>query len=550
MTTVRELITRMGFDVDYSPIDKIPGKVEPVVNRIKGMLAGAAAAFSVQALISIADEMQSVRTRIGQLPQTIGEAGAAFDEVAQHAIDAGMSIDAYAGLYLRVGNAAKEILPTQRELLGITDTISQALVVGGASAQEAASVMLQFAQALGSGVLQGDEFRSMAEAAPQYLDQLAVAMGIPREQLKKMGSEGKLTSKAVIAATQKMSAYFQQRFMQMPMTVGRAMTVVNARWSRMVDQMNRESGTITTMANGIIAVFDAMENAATSLIGFLGGGANAMRLFGFAMAAAFGLKAIQMLKAFRLASLQAMLPYLAWAALVAALALVFEDLYVWISGGQSVVGDIIGTFDGFKATLASVGMTIGGVARFFGLLAGAGASLAVIIGTMRAAMLAYQGVVVALTVVQGIYNAVMMLNPMALFLIAIVAVIAAGVALVANWQAVSAWFHDFFDGIGQRIDGFIEKVKGLGSLLPSFLGGTGGDVKVSGGVPSVAPGAVASAGRAGAGAQVNNNTTVNLTVPAGTPKEQQAFLQGAANKSFAAAPKSNTMASDIATHSR
>ena len=146
---VRELITKLGFSVDDSGmrkaeagVDRIKKQAEYAAQALMGVGLSLAGAAWAKSAIAIADRMQNIRSRIGMLPQTIGDVGEAFDEVGRRASVAGMAIDAYAGLYTRVGNAAKDYISTQEDLLGITDTIAKALVVGGASAQEASSVML------------------------------------------------------------------------------------------------------------------------------------------------------------------------------------------------------------------------------------------------------------------------------------------------------------------------------------------------------------------------------------------------------------------------
>lgn len=353
---VRELITKLGFNVD----DAGMRKAEAGVSRIKkqadfaaqamvGVGAALAGAAWAKSAIAIADSMQNIRSRIGMLPQTIGDAGAAFDEVGRRASVAGMEIDAYAGLYTRVGNAAKDYISTQEDLLGITDTIAKALVVGGASAQEASAVMQQFAQALASGVLQGDEFRSMAEAAPQYLDQLALAMGKPREQLKKMASDGQLTAREVIEATRKMSGYFDTKFRQMPMTVSRATTAIGNRYSMMIDRMNRESMFISTLAGLIVSAFDKIETGVNKLAEVLGGWDQILKLIGAGLAGVFGATAILLVKAFGVAVLAVALPFIILAAKIALVILVLEDLWVWFKGGDSVIGALIGKFDKWAA---------------------------------------------------------------------------------------------------------------------------------------------------------------------------------------------------------
>lgn len=348
---VRELLTRLGFQLNQAQINR----AEQATNRIRDRADMAAQSFrniataiasfaTVKSLIHVADTMQSIRARIEQLPQTVMEAGQAFDVVADHAIAARAPIEAYAGLYNRLGNAAKDYVKTQEDLLGITDTISKALVVGGATAQEAGSVMLQFAQALGSGTLQGDEFRAMAEAAPQYMDQLALALGKPRSELKKLASEGKITSKDVIEATRKMAVYFDDKFKKMPMTVGQAMIIVNNRFARMIDRMNRESMFITKTANAILSVFDAIENGVDDLINKFGGWENAIRYVGIALATYLGGKAIQMMMAFSAASALALGKFLLIAAAILVVAAIIEDIVVFLQGGESVTGRILDKF--------------------------------------------------------------------------------------------------------------------------------------------------------------------------------------------------------------
>lgn len=381
---VRELITRLGFSTNTAQLnnaekatDRLKDRAEQAAGAFRNIVAAVASLATIRAVIGIADEMQNIRTRIGQLPQTVGDAGAAFDEVATRASASGVKIDAYASLYTKVGNAAKDYIKTQEDLLGITDTISQALVVGGASAQEASAVMTQFSQALASGVLQGDEFRSMAEAAPQYLDKLAETMKIPREQLKKMASDGKLTAKAVIEATRQMSDYFGDKFKQMPMTVGRAMTVIGNRFARMLDKMNRDSNFVTTIANAFLKAFDKIEAGVYKLVDVFGGWENMLRFVGIAIGVAFGAKAISILMAFRTVAWTAALPFLKIIAIITAVALVLEDLYVWIQGGDSLTGKLIGPWEEWRPYVMGAIEMVGDAVKWLGRLIGGIAAILV-----------------------------------------------------------------------------------------------------------------------------------------------------------------------------
>lgn len=540
---VRELITRLGFSLNQTQLNnaekgvkRVKDQAEQAATAFRNMAAAVVSFATVKAIINIADEMQNIRTRIGQLPQTVGDAGDAFDEVAKRASASGVKIDAYASLYTKVGNAAKDYITTQEDLLGITDTISQALVVGGASAQEASAVMTQFSQALASGVLQGDEFRSMAEAAPQYLDKLAEVMKIPREQLKKMASDGKLTAKAVIDATRQMSDYFGDKFKQMPMTVGRAMTVIGNRFARMLDKMNRDSNFVTTIANGILTVFDKIEAGVYKLVEAFGGWENMIRFVGIAIGVAFGAKALSILAAFRAASLLAMLPFIKIIAIVTAVTLVLEDLYVWIQGGESLIGSLIGPWEEWRVYVMGAIEAVMAVFRWFGELIAAIA--AAIVGAFTLDWNLFktglEGIGTLLWQVVGQWG------------------IWIRDAFVAAFTAVTTYVTEVFTAWGSMIYNAIflpivnavsdawNKVKGLASGAwegaKSFVGlgsdtgaGTG-----AGATPAstVAPAQLAPAAMGAGRPNVQSNTNVTVTVPPGTTAEQAKFLQTAAQQSF------------------
>lgn len=566
---VRELITRLGFSLNQSHLNnaekgvqRVKDRAEQAATAFRNMAAAVASFATVKAVINIADEMQNVRTRIGQLPQTLGDAGSAFDEVAKRASASGVSIDAYASLYTRVGNAAKDYITTQEDLLGITDTISQALAVGGASAQEASAVMTQFSQALASGVLQGDEFRSMAEAAPQYLDKLAETMNIPREQLKKMASDGKLTAREVIDATRKMSDYFGDKFKQMPMTVGRAMTVVGNRFATMLDRMNRESNFVTTIANAILAAFDKIEAGIDTLVEAFGGWNNMLRFIGIAIGVAFGAKALSILAAFRAASLLAMLPFIKIIAIITAVALVLEDLYVWIQGGDSIIGGLIGPWEEWRPyvmaaiemvkdaftwlgqVIAAIGAILVGAFTLDGNLFKVGLEeLGSLLWSALSAWATWwwETFSTAMAAIGSYFAELLTQWGVAIrdaFANAFTAVTAYVTETFAAWGPMiyNAIFAPIVNAVGDawnNVKGFAsgawEGAKSLVGLGSDTGAGTGGGATPA---STVAPAQLAPAAMGAGRPNVQSNTNVTVTVPPGTTAEQAKFLQGAAQQSF------------------
>ena len=135
---VRELITKLGFNVDdagmrkaEAGISRIKKQADFAAQALMGVGASLAGAASAKSAIAIADSMQNIRSRIGMLPQTIGDVGEAFDEVGRRASATGMAIEAYAGLYTRVGNAAKTTFPRKRIYLASRIRLPRRLLLAG-----------------------------------------------------------------------------------------------------------------------------------------------------------------------------------------------------------------------------------------------------------------------------------------------------------------------------------------------------------------------------------------------------------------------------------
>lgn len=565
---VRELITRLGFSTNTAQLNnaekatkRLKDRAEQAAGAFRNIVAAAASLATIRAVIGIADEMQNIRTRIGQLPQTVGDAGAAFDEVATRASAAGVKIDAYASLYTKVGNAAKDYIKTQEDLLGITDTISKALVVGGASTQEASAVMTQFSQALASGVLQGDEFRSMAEAAPQYLDKLSETMKIPREQLKKMASEGKLTAKAVIEATRQMSDYFGDKFKEMPMTVGRAITVVGNRFSRMLDKMNRDSNFVTTIANLILAGFDKIEAGVDKLVEVFGGWNNLLRFVGIVIGVAFGAKAIAILSAFSAASLLALLPFIKIIAIITAVALVLEDLYVWIQGGDSLIGSLIGPWEEWRPYVMAAVEMVKDAFQWLGEVIAAIAAILVGAFTLDGALFKigleelgghlwsaltlwaswwWESFTAVLSAITTYFTELLtswgnwLINA---FVTAFNSVTNLVAETFASWGKMiyDAIFAPIVNAVRDAWNSVKSAISGAWEGAKNFVGAGGpgaGTGRAMGAVPTVAPARLSLAAMGAGRPSVQSNTNVTVTVPPGTTAEQAKFLQGAAQQSF------------------
>lgn len=119
---------------------------------------------------------------------------------------------ATATLYARVERSINQYGYTALQSARVTETVNKAMAVSGATAAEAGAAIIQLSQGLQSGVLRGDEFRSVAEQAPRLLQAMSNALGVTTGELRKMAGEGKLTSEVVVQAIMASSDLIDREF--------------------------------------------------------------------------------------------------------------------------------------------------------------------------------------------------------------------------------------------------------------------------------------------------------------------------------------------------
>lgn len=194
-----------------------------------GAAAGAGIATVGVGLVGVAKAGDAAIATLAKLNTATGSVAAAqtaYEGLFRLSQQTGIAVAESAGAFTRFAVAAKEIGGTNDQILRLVSGIQKAGIVAGSSAEETKSATQQLAQALASGVLQGDELRSLLENMPQLAQLLARELGVGIGQLRKMGEEGKLTADtvfpALLAASEKMNAEFEK----MPSTMGRAFGIL------------------------------------------------------------------------------------------------------------------------------------------------------------------------------------------------------------------------------------------------------------------------------------------------------------------------------------
>ncbi|HFC8844011.1 TPA: tape measure protein [Neisseria meningitidis] len=266
---------KSGFEAVGSQAQQATEKVRTEVDKIgsglsglTGLLAGLASVGFAKSMLDTADAVQSINSQIRQVVSSETEYLAVQRQLLDTANRTRASLESTASLYVSTSRALKDYGYTQQEILKFTEATNNAMTIGGVGAQQQAAALMQLSQALGSGVLQGDEFKSIAEAAPILLDTIAEYMGKSRAEIKKLGSEGKLTADVIFKAISGASEKFGEQAAKMPMTMGQALTVFSNNWQSMVSKLLNDSGTMSGIAAVIKLIADNLNLVVPIVAGF------------------------------------------------------------------------------------------------------------------------------------------------------------------------------------------------------------------------------------------------------------------------------------------
>lgn len=238
------------------------------LGKIGTVLAGFATLSFAKSLLDTADAMQSINSQVRQVTSSETEYLAVQRQLLDVANSTRASLESTASLYVSTSRALKDYGYTQQEILTFTEATNNAMTIGGVQAEQQAAALMQLSQALGSGVLQGDEFKSIAEAAPILLDTIAEYMGKSRAEIKKLGSEGELTADVLFKAISGASEKFGEQAAKMPMTMGQALTVFSNNWQSMISRLLNDSGAMSGIASIIKMIADNLNLVVPIMAGF------------------------------------------------------------------------------------------------------------------------------------------------------------------------------------------------------------------------------------------------------------------------------------------
>lgn len=192
-------------------------------------LAGAwAGAFATHQLIEFADTWNQMNGRLKLASTSTDDFATAQRTLMEISQRTGTSLEANSTLYSRIAQSLRAAGYASSDVAKVTETVATSLKLSGASTEEASSVITQLSQALGSGVLRGEEFNAIMENGGRLAKLLADGLGVTVGGLRNMANNGQLTTDKIVPLLTNVEV-LRKEFENLPASVsGSAQKVQNA----------------------------------------------------------------------------------------------------------------------------------------------------------------------------------------------------------------------------------------------------------------------------------------------------------------------------------
>lgn len=221
-----------------------------LASSVKRYVTIAAGAYSGKQLIDASDTWTNNSARLGLITNSLQEQNVLQQKLYQSAKDTRGVYNDMVDVTAKLGLLAGDSFGSNAELVKFTELMQKSFKLSGASTTERQSAMYQLTQAMASGKLQGDEFRSIMENAPMLANSIAEYTGVSKGELKELSSDGAITADIIKNALFMAADDIESKFSTMPLTFGEA-------WNNIASD--------ATMA--FAPVYEQMNNALNGSIG-------------------------------------------------------------------------------------------------------------------------------------------------------------------------------------------------------------------------------------------------------------------------------------------
>lgn len=261
-------------------LNNIEKAAQNLNNFTRGTFWAGFAGGRIAQLKNYADGYTEIQNKLRLVESASINSARGLESVFDISLKTNQSIQATSGVYQRFAQNAEALKISQAQVASLTETVSKAVAMSGASAESAQAALMQFGQSLASGVFRGDEFNSVMEQTPGLAKAIADGLGVTTGELRNMAKEGKLTTDVLIPALERAKSSVDSQFGSRILTISAALENLSTATVKWVGETDNAIGVSRTAAE-IINGFSHHLTVAATVMGTFGAAVGATKLNGF-----------------------------------------------------------------------------------------------------------------------------------------------------------------------------------------------------------------------------------------------------------------------------
>jgi tape measure domain-containing protein len=251
------------------------GAMGGLVGSVMGLVGAYSLINGLQAATSISDTVSNTTARLNMVNDGLQTTAELQEMIFASAERSRASYQSTADLVAQLGLRAPEAFTDNKQALVFGENLSKMFAIAGASVQEMDSATLQLTQALGSGVLRGEEFNAVFEAAPNVIQSIAKYMGVTIGEMRSLAEDGALSADIVKRAMLESTEEISKQFAMMPKTFEQNMTSLknyalfafNEVWEAMSRVANSKG--MENFTNGLIQGIGTLSYVAVNALNLI-----------------------------------------------------------------------------------------------------------------------------------------------------------------------------------------------------------------------------------------------------------------------------------------
>ena len=248
-------LSKIERSIDH--LNKTAGKVEFFG---KTLLAGFSGVQIVSSLKAQADHYTELSNKIKLVSDSEKQHAQAMAAVFDISMKTAQSTQAVSAVYQSFAQNAKELGISQKQVADVTETISKAVAISGASAAEAQNSLTQFGQVLLMGKFRAQEYNSVMTQTPALMQAIARGLGVTMAQLKAMSDDGELTTDKIISGLERSKASVDELYGKTSTTVSASLQNLSTATEKLVGELDSSLGATEAVASAINVLANNLGN--------------------------------------------------------------------------------------------------------------------------------------------------------------------------------------------------------------------------------------------------------------------------------------------------